>query len=46
VGVLGGATPLEVWASGERVGPLPARVEVAAGAVRVLVPPNAPVTGR
>ena len=38
--------PLEVWASGERVGPLPARLEVKAGAVRVLVPPGAPVTGR
>jgi diacylglycerol kinase (ATP) len=46
VGVLGGATPLEVWASGERIGPLPARVEAVAGAVRVLVPPGAPVTGR
>jgi diacylglycerol kinase (ATP) len=46
VGVLGDATPLEIWASGERVGPLPARVEAIAGAVRVLVPPGAPVTGR
>lgn len=40
----GGA--LEVWASGERIGSLPARVEVVRGAVRVLVPDGAPVTGR
>ncbi len=30
---------LELYASGERVGRLPARVEVAAGALRVLRPP-------
>ncbi|MFO7589328.1 MAG: diacylglycerol kinase family protein [Acidimicrobiia bacterium] len=32
------ASGLELWASGERVGPLPATVEVVPGAVRVLVP--------
>ncbi len=37
--------PLELWANGERVGPLPARVEAVAGAVSVLVPAGAPVTG-
>jgi diacylglycerol kinase (ATP) len=42
----GAGTPLEVWAAGERVGALPARIEVVAGAVRVLVPDGAPVTGR
>jgi diacylglycerol kinase (ATP) len=41
-----GGPPLELWAAGERVGALPARVEVVAGAVRVLVPDGAPVTGR
>ena len=36
-----------VWASGERVGPLPAPLDRGAGgAVRVLVPAGAPVTGR
>jgi diacylglycerol kinase (ATP) len=38
--------PLELWAAGERVGVLPARVEVVPGAVQVLVPAGAPVTGR
>jgi len=42
----GPGTPLEVWAAGERVGALPARIEVVAGAVRVVVPAGAPVTGR
>ena len=32
------ASPPELWASGERVGPLPATVEVVPAAVRVLVP--------
>jgi diacylglycerol kinase (ATP) len=40
----GGNAPLELWASGERVGPLPGTVEVVPAAVRVLVPPGAPVT--
>jgi diacylglycerol kinase (ATP) len=34
----GGDVPLELWASGERVGPLPGTVEVVPGALRVLVP--------
>ncbi len=34
----------ELWASGERVGPLPAQIEVAPGALRVLVPGAAPFT--
>ena len=42
----GGGPPLELWAAGERVGTLPGRVEVIAGAVRVLVPDGAPVTAR
>lgn len=41
-----GSGPLELWASGDRVGPLPARVEAIPGALRVLVPPDAPLTGR
>jgi diacylglycerol kinase (ATP) len=40
----GGNAPLELWASGERVGPLPGTVEVVPAAVRVLVPLGAPVT--
>jgi diacylglycerol kinase (ATP) len=40
----GGHVPLELWASGERVGALPGSVEVAPGALRVLVPTDAPVT--
>lgn len=36
------ASGLELWASGERVGPLPATVEVVPGAVRVLVPAQTP----
>lgn len=41
-----GGGSLELWAAGERVGALPARVEAVAGAVRVLVPDGAPVTRR
>jgi diacylglycerol kinase (ATP) len=37
---------LECWASGERVGPLPATLTAVPAALRVLVPPGAPVTGR
>jgi diacylglycerol kinase (ATP) len=39
-----GGSGLEVWASGERVGPLPARAEAVPGALRVLVPAQAPLT--
>jgi diacylglycerol kinase (ATP) len=39
----GGDVPLELWASGERVGELPGRVEAVPGALRVLVPQDAPV---
>jgi diacylglycerol kinase (ATP) len=38
-----GRPPLELWASGERVGPLPARVTPAAAALRVVVPTGARV---
>jgi YegS/Rv2252/BmrU family lipid kinase len=42
-----GAGPrLQLWASGELVGPLPARLEARPGALRVLVPDRAPVTAR
>ena len=34
--------PPELWASGERVGPLPATVEVVPSALRVLVPSRVP----
>jgi diacylglycerol kinase (ATP) len=34
--------PLELWASGERVGPLPARLEAMPDALQVLVPPSTP----
>jgi diacylglycerol kinase (ATP) len=37
---------LECWASGERVGPLPATLTAVPAALRVLVPAGAPVTGR
>ncbi len=37
---------LECWASGERVGPLPATLTARPGALRVVVPAGAPVTGR
>jgi diacylglycerol kinase (ATP) len=40
----GGDIPLELWASGERVGALPGSVEVVPGALRVLVARDAPVT--
>ncbi len=33
----------ELYGSGERIGPLPARMEAAPAAVRVVVPPSAPV---
>ena len=39
----GGSMSLELWASGERVGALPGRVEAAPGALRVMVPVDAPV---
>lgn len=37
---------LELWASGERVGPLPAHLEVVPGAAQVLVPAGASATRR
>ena len=39
----GASVPMELWASGEHVGPLPAEVGVVPGALRVLVPQDAPV---
>jgi diacylglycerol kinase (ATP) len=33
----------DLWASGERVGSLPATIDVVPGALRVLVPPDSPV---
>jgi diacylglycerol kinase (ATP) len=44
--VVGDVAGSELWASGERVGPLPARLEAIPGALRVLVPAQAPVTAR
>jgi diacylglycerol kinase (ATP) len=38
----GGDVALELWASGERVGPLPGRVEAVPHALRVLTPGSAP----
>lgn len=35
--------PMEVWAAGERVGPMPAQVDVQPGALSVVVPVDAPV---
>jgi len=35
--------PIELYASGERVGPLPGRIEAVPGALRVMVPEHAPV---
>ncbi|MDQ1432169.1 MAG: diacylglycerol kinase [Actinomycetota bacterium] len=35
-------TPADMWASGERAGPLPARLEPAAGALAVMVPATRP----
>jgi len=45
---VGSERPMEIWASGERVGPLPASMEVVPGALRVALPPTAPtpLTGR
>jgi diacylglycerol kinase (ATP) len=40
----GGDVPLELWASGERVGALPGSVEVVPEALRLVVPRGAPVT--
>ena len=40
----GDGVPLELWASGERVGALPGIVEVVPGALRVLMPKSAPVS--
>jgi diacylglycerol kinase (ATP) len=40
----GGSVPLELWASGERVGPLPGVVDVVPNAVRVVAPAGTPVT--
>jgi diacylglycerol kinase (ATP) len=41
---VGDAPALDVWASGERVGALPARLEAVPGALRVLVPARSPLT--
>ena len=38
--------PLELWASGERVGPLPARLRPVPAALRVMVPAGAGVSSR
>ncbi len=40
------ATGAELWACGERVGPLPARLEAVPGPVSVLVPADRPATSR
>ena len=40
---VGAGLDLDLYASGERVGPLPARVEPVAGALQIVVPPDAPV---
>ncbi len=45
VEAVGTGLALDLYASGEQVGPLPARLEPVAGALRVVVPPHAPVTG-
>ena len=37
------SVPIELYGSGERVGPLPARMEAVAGALQVVVPSTAPV---
>jgi diacylglycerol kinase (ATP) len=39
VEIVDGASTVELWASGEHAGPLPARLEPAAGALAVVVPP-------
>ena len=41
----GATLPMEIWASGERVGPLPARIDVQPAALSVVVPTDAPVRG-
>ena len=38
VDVLDSANPVDLWASGELAGPLPARIEPVAGALAVVVP--------
>jgi diacylglycerol kinase (ATP) len=40
---VGGDRPMEVWASGERIGPLPASIELQPGALQVALPSGAPV---
>ena len=42
--MIGAGLALDLYASGERVGPLPARLEPVADALHVVVPPDAPVT--
>jgi diacylglycerol kinase (ATP) len=42
----GGDVPLELWASGERVGGLPGRVEAVPDALRVVTPPGSPAQPR
>jgi diacylglycerol kinase (ATP) len=37
------SVPIELYGSGERIGPLPARMEAVAGALQVVVPNTAPV---
>jgi len=38
-----GSDGMEVWADGERVGPLPATMEPRPGALRVRVPSSSPI---
>lgn len=38
------SVPMEIYASGERIGPLPARAEVVPNALRVMVPAESPVS--
>jgi hypothetical protein len=38
VEAVGAEAPVDLWASGEHVGPLPARLEPAPGALAVVVP--------
>ncbi|MGQ0803619.1 MAG: diacylglycerol/lipid kinase family protein [Actinomycetota bacterium] len=40
---LDSSVPMELYGSGERIGPLPARLEAVPAAVRVMVPETAPV---
>jgi diacylglycerol kinase (ATP) len=42
----GARIPLEVWASGERIGPLPASIDVTPAALSVTVPEESPVLRR